>query len=230
MAFGDVLTSFNKTSKITYDLAKLLSIKPKDLSKVLRKGVGESFKKGDILAKKSGFISAKEVVVPFDGKVVDVDSEKAILTVEPLQVDHDKTIAPVSGTVKKVNQDEIILEFGGTVVFAKQGIGNLKKGVLVVISKEDEEVPLGNITSEHIGKILLGGRFVKNVLEKAYGLGVVSVIATSFDDGEFAYFEQKSIFNASLILVSKADYEILSKFAGKDIVVEGKHKRIIIND
>lgn len=229
--FGQELANCDFSSEnVIYNLAKLLSIKAKETVSAVKKKEGDEVKKNEVLAKKSklfGFLK-KKVVVTFHGKVARIDYEKGEIEIAPLMVQSKVIVSPVEGKVVKIDKEEIVVDFNGIIVFAKRGIGKMKNGDLSVLARKDDKVSLSDIKEDHKEKILLGGKFSRPVLEKAFGVGVASVIATDIDDGDFLHFEESTFFNPSLILIAKADYEELTRVDGKKAVVEGEHKRVMI--
>lgn len=228
VVFGQPLSSDDTSGSAVYDLAKLFSVKPHECARLVLKKEAEHVQKGEVLAKLRKILSTKILKAGFDGKVVHIDRERGLLEVAAENAEKISIVSPVNGRIKKITKEEIVIDFSGILVFAKQGIGQMKKGILAIVSKDGEDVSLSHIAAQHERKILLGGHFERPVLEKAYGLGVASILATFIDEGDFPYFEEKKIFKASLILLSKADFQQLVGFVGKEAVVEGMHKRIIV--
>jgi len=67
--------------KILYEipLAKLLKIKPERIVRFLRRKIGESVAKGDILAEKKGWLSSLSIRSPFDAEIKELDVKKGLL-------------------------------------------------------------------------------------------------------------------------------------------------------
>lgn len=219
---GQVLAN-EPEEHVVYDLVKLLSVPLKDLKNVVKKQEGETVKRGEILAAKSSWLpfSGKSVRAAFDGKIISIDWEKGTIELLAHVLEGVSVVSPANGKVAKIDKEAIVIDFKGSIVFAKQGTGNMKKGQLTVVGKADSEVLLTDIKAEQKGCVLLGGYFPRVVLQKAYGLGVGSVLATTLDEGDFLY-------DASVLLLAKTDYNILKAYEGKDVVVEGMHKRVIL--
>lgn len=228
VVFGQSLTTDDVTSAIVYDLGKLFLVKPQEAAGLALKREGEEVEKGEVLAKKQSLLSTKMLKALFAGKVARIDKELGLLEIAADNVEKTSIVSPVAGRILQVSKEEIVIDFRGTALYVKQGIGRMKRGLLAIVSKEDEEVPLSHIDYKHEKKVLLGGHFKRPVLEKAFGLGTASILATAIDEGDFLYFEEKKLFDASLILLSKADFQQVVSFEGKEAVVEGIHKRIIV--
>lgn len=215
-------------AEIVFSVPGLLGIKASESKKVVLVRQGDHVSKGDPLAKKSGMFGTKKAVATFEGQVTRIDLDKGEIHISPNLVDRVTIVSPVNGKVTKIGEDEITVDFKGSIFFAKQGIGKLAKGELAIVSKKDDEVALNNIEETHRQKILLGGYFPRQVLEKACGVGVAAVLSTEIHGSDFMFFEEHTMFQITLALVAKADYDEIASFENKEVVVEGVHKRIII--
>jgi len=226
---GMSLVKATKANHVYYDLVSLFSIKPQALAGILTKKEGDEFVRGEILARKRGILKTRSLRAPFHGKIGRIDRELGEMEIIPADVEDTQPItAPVSGKIEKITKTEITLAFDGILIFAKQGVGRLRKGTLTFLKEADGEVLVADIKQEHAQKILLGGHFSRVELEKAFGIGVAAVLATKLDEGDFAFFSEKKVFDASLLLVAKIDFAALKKYSGKEAVVEGAHKRVLI--
>lgn len=229
VVYGQTLAQ-DTTAEIGFSVSSLLGIKPGEYTKVIVVKEGDYVQKGDLLAKKSGMFGTKKAVATFQGQVTRIDWERGEIHVSPNLVDHVTIVSPVDGKVKKIADDEIAIDFTGAIFFAKQGIGKMAKGQLAVISQKDDEVLLNNIRQDHHQKVLLGGYFPRQVLEKACGIDVAAVLSTNIHGTDFTFFEEHTMFPITLVLIAKADYDEIASFEKRDVVVEGMHKRIIINE
>lgn len=225
--YGQTLAQ-SPSENVIYTVGKLFSIKPQDIQTIIVKKEGEEFAKGDVLVRKRTLWATKTLRSSFAGKVARIDGGKGELEVSPGLASQDtRIVSPVDGLVQKIDNEQMLIDFHGMVIFAKQGIGKMKKGLLTIVAKKDGESTLSDIRKDHEQKILLGGYFPRAVLEKAFGIGAEAVLATRLEEGDFAYLEERKVFNACLALVSGTDYDTLEKYEGKEVVIEGMHKRII---
>lgn len=225
---GQSLIDASKRNNAIYNVAQLLKIAPKKVRSVIRKKGGEGVEKGDVLASKRSVINTKSIRAPFAGRVVGLDEERGEIEIAPTDFEKITVISPVHGTVRNIDEEKVDIDFNGVVVFAKQGMGSMRKGLLTIVSKADEDVLLTDIKEEHQNKVLQGGHFSRQIIQKAFGIGAASVLATSIDEGDFFHFEEAKLLNTSLLLISTVDYNELTGYQGREAVVEGMHKRIII--
>jgi len=63
-------------------IADILHIKPSQIFKYLKAGIGESVMKGQIIAEKKSLFSSSIIKSPFTGKLKNVDLKKGILTIK----------------------------------------------------------------------------------------------------------------------------------------------------
>lgn len=228
VAFGQVLTREDSSTHVALSLGKLLHISPKDAPSVVKKKEGEQVERGEILAVKKGLFGSKAIKAPIDGRVVRVDMGEGSLVLSPMETDEAVVVSPVAGHVGRITDEQISISFDGTIIFAKQGIGSMRKGQLYVFGREGEDVSLSAITDRLAGSVVLSGYMPRQVLEKAYGIGVSSVIVTKLSEGDFSYFEHHTILMPSLLVIATVDYDTLKQYEGKEVVTEGMHKRIFI--
>lgn len=228
VAFGQLLTGDDSSTHIVISLGKLLGISPKDTGAVLRKYEGERVERGEVVAVRKGFFGSKAIKAPIAGRLSRVDTGKGEVTLSPIETDETTVVSPVAGRVAKITGEEIAIAFDGTILFAKQGIGSMRKGLLSLMGRADEEVLLSAISDKLSNNIVLSGYMQRQVLEKAYGIGVASIIVTELDEGDLSYFEHQGSRMPSLLVVATVDYELLKQYEGKEVVTEGMHKRIII--
>lgn len=226
--FGQKLAEKELPDTIIYDLGRLLSIKPSQIRSVVRKKEGEDVEGGEVLAAKKTLLGTTLVKAIVGGKIARIDEVAGELVVAPQAGQDDVIGSPVAGRVRSIDKEKITVDFDGTVIFAKQGIGRMTKGQLSIVSKAEEDVLLSSVKEDDRQKVLLGGHVSRQVLEKAYAMGIASFLATAIDDGTFPYFEESKLYDASLLLIARADYAILAQYQGKEMVVEGTHKRVII--
>ena len=225
---GSVLAEGDAAPDVSYNLISLLGIKASEVASAVLKKEGEKVSKGDILVRKRGVLSTKSLRATFSGTIARIDSVLGTIEIRPDEIEKFSLVSPVDGTIAKIGTDEIVIDFPGQVFFAKQGLGGMKRGHIEVLSEGGEEIPIAQITDRVSGKILLGGKFSRQVLEKAFALGAASVVTTAQAPEDFVYFEEKHVLDPSLLLVSSSDYASIVQYAGKEAVVEGEHKRIII--
>jgi len=149
---GDPFLEKKVSKKVDILISKDLEIQPKKIFRYLKKFVGDTVKKDEVLAIKRDFFIEKKVLSPNDGivKEVDHDQGKIILSVE--ETDKKIISAYFQGEVLKINHDylevsvkngsgyqikKVPLNFGGEVFYldgqnAYELTGSMVKNKIVV--------------------------------------------------------------------------------------------------
>ena len=82
-----------KTKKdINISVAKKLSIKPDKIFRYLKKLVGETIEKGEIIAEKKTFLSSKKIVSSHSGLIKEINHDLGEITLEINEKDEDTTL------------------------------------------------------------------------------------------------------------------------------------------
>ncbi len=165
------------------------------------------------------------VYLPKDAKLI-VNEGSEVYIGQPLV--QSAIVSPVKGRIEKITSESLIINFDGVIIFVKRAIGKMRQGKLAVLANESQEILLSDIKEDCRGKVLLGGSFNREVLTKAFSLGASSVVATFIEEADFHYFATLTMFEASLFVIAKADFSVLSQNNGKETVTEGAFKRILI--
>lgn len=164
----------------TINLAENLAVYPKDVTKYLKKAMGQRIYKGELLAFKDGglFGGKKTVTAPTDG-VLDFLNEKTgelRMTFIPKKADLP---AGVFGIVESVDQarGEVIIKTQVTRIHGMFGSGKPRDGILHVISKRDELISKDKIIDQFDESILVGGSLIfKDAISAAISVGVNGII------------------------------------------------------
>lgn len=88
-------------------VANKLNIKPHDIFKSLKKFVGDTVEKGDVVALKKGILSSKTLKSEAAGIIREIDHEKGTITLSTSGQDRKITPAFFKGTVEAVYKDKI---------------------------------------------------------------------------------------------------------------------------
>ena len=176
--------------------APKLNVQKPRLSEYMLKQVGDKIVEGEIIAQNIYFfgLMKKYLYAPFDGTVETISkySGRVIVRGSPIPID---VKAYVPGTIIKVIPDQgVIVETTASFIQGIFGIGGESFGEIHMITETENEVITGDmITSEHAGKILVGGSIVTgDAMKKANELGVVGIVTggiSSKDLTEFIGYE-----------------------------------------
>ncbi|EMR73094.1 hypothetical protein MCGE09_00114 [Thaumarchaeota archaeon SCGC AB-539-E09] len=174
---------------------KLNVLKPR-LNDYMLKQVGDKIVKGEIIAQNIYLfgLMKKFVYAPFDGSLENISkySGRVIVRGAPIPID---VKAYVPGIVVEVIPDQgVVIETTASFIQGIFGIGGESFGEIHMITETVDEPITGEmITSEHAGKILVGGSIVTaEAMKKANELGVVGIVTggiSSKDLTEFLGYE-----------------------------------------
>jgi len=161
--------------------ADILNVDNEVLPTFMVRKVGETVKKGDLLAKYAPFFGLMKRIVnsPADGVIEGISDITGQVVVRepptPIEIQ-----AYIPGAVSEVHQDTgLTIETRAALIQGIFGIGGERHGVLeTVVDSPDEELTSEKIKPEHKGRILVGGSLVTlDAFKKATGLGVAGIIA-----------------------------------------------------
>ncbi|MFA9288539.1 MAG: hypothetical protein ACEQSA_01530 [Weeksellaceae bacterium] len=95
---------------VTVPLADLLKFKPEKIFLLLKKGIGDALRKGEMLAESKTMFSTKQYVSEFDGVLKEIDHETGSIVVEVREGDQETEFCFFSGEVTGIEQDIIELK------------------------------------------------------------------------------------------------------------------------
>ncbi len=208
---------------------QILDVSPKKMAKTLRKNLGDSVSKGDVLAVKKGRLrlGTKKIISEFSGTIVKIDEEKGDVLIYTGSGDKNLTtiISPVDGIVDFCNNVKIVIKTEKQALFAKRAAGEEATGELFLI--ENEDIDFSNITAEVAKKIVLGKNFAKGVIFKVFALGALGVVGVGIREGDFEDLEEKGI-KSSTVQIEEADFDKLIKNSKKQIYLDPKNKSLVV--
>jgi len=158
---------------------------------------GVAISKGQIIAEMAGLFGLfkSDVKSPIDGTLESVSDVTgvAVLREAPIPVEVD---AYMSGSVKEIIPEEGVV-IGAKAAFIQGifGIGGESRGEIVIVSSSrDDEIKPEMITTEHEGKIIVGGSFISlEAYQKARAMKVAGVVV-----GGFNYFDLEALLGYTL--------------------------------
>ncbi len=224
------------------NVANQLKILPGDISSYMTKQVGESAKKGDVVAETKGIFGLFKSYAhaPCDGTIENISSVtgQVLFREPPIPVQID---AFIDGTVKEILPKEgVVIESPCSFIQGIFGIGGEACGEVMVLTEDrTQELTASMITADCKGKVIVGGSFIDyQAITKAIEVGAVGVVVGGLDDKTLRDFlgydlgvaitgrEDKGI---TLILtegfgridMAKATFELLSKKQGQLASING---------
>tara|TARA_B100000941_G_scaffold288186_1_gene264621 strand:+ start:180 stop:1307 length:1128 start_codon:yes stop_codon:yes gene_type:complete len=166
-------------------VANRLNIAPIDINDVLSVNVGDSVKKGDLIAETQGLFGffKTSLQAPISGKIESISdiTGQIVIREKPLPVEVD---AYVSGRVSEIIKDEgVTVESDAAYVQGIFGIGGEARGDLEIVSRSrDSELTTEDIKDSHSGKIIVGGSFIGiDAYKKALELKVRGIVVGGFN-------------------------------------------------
>lgn len=204
------------SSSLTIELSKILQIHPQKISKYMKKNIGDSVSKDEILALKKSLFSSTSVKSPNSGVIDAIDLTRGTITFREGEVFEEKIYSPIAGKITEVTPKTVLLECEGVEFIGEKGSGERVLGVLK------------HLKGEHIGVLTVGEDINKTIvivhnitpaaIAKIDALGVRGIITTkSFENMPISYVE-----------VAKNIYEKLVDYDGKEVVLDPSDKKIFI--
>lgn len=226
---GDVIAIHEETRKTQdIDLAKAMKISGDKILKTLQKSIGQEVKKGEILAVyKKTLGNTIEAICPFDG-VIESITDDGILRIA-YEKEKTEISVPVDAKVEDITSDKVTVSFPAMEIKGKEGRGARRLGLLSGIDKDMADVL--DLSCDHQGKILaVRGGFSRGFLFKALSLGVLGLVAGEVmeeavaeliggEDIPMVFWEGK---------IDDSVWKALTDFQGKEVLVEGEEKRILM--
>lgn len=201
----------------TLHLSKLLHVKPQDISKYLKKNIGEKINSEEVIAEKKGWLSNIVVTSPVSGKLKEIDLKKGtLLVISSRSAGPVKITSPFSATVVKIGKGYLELSADSETFKGDKGEGADTIGELVVLSGEN--IGILDLDRDVEGKIVVCHSFTEDFLIKLDVLGALGLVV------------HKAVKDMSLpwILVESETIHKLKEYAGKKAMLRGEEKDIII--
>lgn len=168
------------------NIANRLGITPQEMKNYMLKNVGDSVKKGEVVAQTKSFIKflRSEVTSPITGTIDSIsDITGQVLFREPPKILPLK--AYIKGKVVKVEENfGVEIETEGTFIQGIFGIGGETNGELrVAVDTPDEELLPEHIKDIDKGKIIVGGKHAGiGTIKKAIKVGVNAIVVGGIHD------------------------------------------------
>lgn len=240
---GDVVARTELPGKVHLkNLATALGAMPDEVAPQLKIRPGEPLTKGAVIAESKGFFGyfKTRITSPIEGTLESVSeiTGQAVLREPPVPVE---VKAYVDGTVVEIIEGEgVVVETEAALIQGIFGLSGEVNAPLVVVATSPEHVlEATDLSSEHAGKVVLGGgRATLAAMRRAMELGVAAIVC-----GGFAYQDVKELLGYDVgvavtgteglattlvvtegfgdIAMAAATYELLASLAGKTASVCG---------
>lgn len=157
-------------------LSRLLHVKEDQITKFLRKKVGEKISASEIIAEKKGWLSTIAVTTPVSGIIREIDLKKGTLTVVTHKTQNPgEIISPLSGIVEKIGKEYIEIEVEGEVIKGLKGEGSDALAVLVTLSGEN--IGTQDFHKDIENRIVVCHSFSEDFLVKLDVLGASGIVS-----------------------------------------------------
>ena len=168
------------------NVVNLLGILPEDLKEFMVKREGERVEQGQVLAENKPLIKwfKSTVVSPITGSVETISNStgQVLLREPPRRLD---LFSYVDGRVVEVIPGQgVRIETTCAFVQGIFGVGGETWGTLVMVATSPQQpLEAGQLTSDHAGKIVIGGAFVgAEALQRAKAVGVKGLVVGGMHD------------------------------------------------
>jgi hypothetical protein len=163
-----------RSERVEIDVARELSIAPRDMKRVLRVKEGIGVMPGQPVAVSLG-LSQQVVTSPLYGKVKSIAEGKVVI--EPLQV-KTELLAYLQGRVVRVlPRQGVVIQAWAEVVQGQYGIGGEQGGELLVAAEANEQLGENQVTENWRGKVVVAGRTADlALLRAATGVGTAALV------------------------------------------------------
>ncbi len=210
---GMILVETVDKNTTEFNLAKLLRVDPKKISKYLTVKEGDKLETGAVIAQKKGLLSKKLIKTPISG-IFHVRGDNSGLVEIRSENQSDTVKAWCDGTVFDIDKDTIDVEVDAHCILGKSGQGRPVKGKLKVIN---HEVDVLSLPLDIDQSILALKHADEAVIAKANALGAVAIIAQ--------ILEQPPL---SVPYLELAEFDDILPYDHYETLVYGDEKHLLI--
>lgn len=243
----DVIGHYKQTLGFTViNAASELGVNPSEVPKLLKKSVGQTVFKGELVASKKGLFKNSQILSPTDGIFQSLNEKTGEITYKLIPKDMPLS-AGVFGIVENVDpqKGEVIIKSMMTEVYGVYGSGNEKEGFINVIAGPTDLVDKEHVSIKNKGQIIVAGSLIMEAtIKKALGCGVSGIVCGGLNMDDYLAMAlslnpQKRVgteIGISIIasegfgLLPMGDdfYEILKRYAGRFAIIQGNLGRILL--
>lgn len=190
----------------TLNLSDLLSVKSSDVTKYIKRNVGQKIYKGELLAYKKGGLFSREKVItsPTDGILDFVNNltGEVRLSLFPKKIE---LAAGVYGVVEKVDEKlgSCLIRAQVTRVYGIFGTGKIREGTLQLLTDRYGVISKSQILPRFDEHIIAGGSLSsKDILHKAISAGINGIIIGGINATDY-----KAVGGGKLLIQPKLEYD-----------------------
>jgi len=236
---GQKIVSKAARKEYIIDVVKELSISADKARKCLTKVPGDIVAVGDVLAVNKGFwgLNEDKIVSQVDGTVLRYERNNGNLVIQVgVEGGNEDMVSPIDGIVVVCNNNSVVIETDKDVYSGIKGAGGDAIGEVFVLEDSFYKLSEGNdsdisvyynLDSRAVGKIIIGGKFSRDLLIKSAGMGVVGVIGTSISDDDINYISGRRM-ALPIIEVDEATIKKIAQWKDKKIYLNSPEKHILL--
>ncbi len=228
------------------NLARELNVSVADIPKYLKKAVGQTIFKGELLAFKKGLFGQAEITAPTDGIFESLDPKTGEATFKLIPKEVALT-SGVFGVIQNVDYEkgEVIIKSMMTEIYGIFGTGSEKEGFINVVSGAADLVSKEAINETHRGQILVAGSLIQEAtIKKAMGCSVSGIICGGLNMDDYSsmatsLYPLKKVGTEigisiiategfGLLPIGDDFHELLKKYSGKFAIIQGNVGRLLL--
>lgn len=209
---GDTLFETAGFELDEFDLAKILSVSPRQVLTYLTVKPHTEVKTGQVIARKKNLISREEVKSPVGGEFVLVDEKDGKVGIKRA-TESKKFTAWFSGTVDLIDDTKMQITVSGKEFIGREGRGKPTTGKLKVLG----ETTALTMPIELENTIIIVKKAFSDLIAKADALGAVAIVAESIDPPPF-----------SLPYLLFSDITAINRYHDKWVIIHGDEKQLLI--
>lgn len=154
--------------EISISIAKKLNVSPQKIFHYLKKFVGESIEKNEIIASNKGLFITKEVISKYSGIIKEIDHSTGTITISSQTEIENLINSYFKGKVNKIKKDELLIEvskgeefsgknisqnFGGKTFYAEENSGFNTENIFNSIVVCESITPYYKAKAEALGAL-----------------------------------------------------------------------------
>ncbi len=108
--FDQPLYLIESEEEVSINIAKELEINPNNIFHYLKKLVGETIEKNEVIAEKKGFFSDKKIYSPYSGIIKEINHETGVLIINYKTEKTNEILSPIKGELEKIEKNLIFIK------------------------------------------------------------------------------------------------------------------------
>lgn len=199
-------------------ISEKLKTKPEDIFNFLKKGIGESVLKGDLIAEKKGLFSSFCLYSDFEGVIKEINHIDGNLLISSVKEETKEYSCFFKGLIANIQENEITVEIKTKLDFNAEKTDSNFGGEYILLNKEKDVFSLD--ADEIENKVIVTEEISGHLKSKCKALGAIGFI---FVNGDFELdFNETQITQKVLEKIQEKKHNYLSVFKSE--------KKILIYD